>query len=55
MNRFLTGLLIGLFMLANSHAAYPEKPIRFVVAFAPGSSIDISIQGVGVLSNPVTA
>jgi tripartite-type tricarboxylate transporter receptor subunit TctC len=55
MKRFLTGLLIGLSMVANSHAAYPEKPIRFVVAFAPGSSIDISIQGVGVLSNPVTA
>ena len=40
MKRFLTGLLIGLSMVVNSHAAYPEKPIRFVVAFAPGSSID---------------
>ena len=41
MKRFFTGLLSGLFMLASSHAAFPEKPIRFVVAFAPGSSTDI--------------
>ena len=47
MKRFLTGLLSGLCMLANSYAAFPEKPIRFVVAFAPGSSTDIVARLIG--------
>ena len=41
MKRFVIGLLATLLLAANSFAAFPEKPIRFVVAFAPGSSTDI--------------
>ncbi len=47
MKRFFAGLLSGLCMLANSYAAFPEKPIRFVVAFAPGSSTDIVARLIG--------
>ena len=41
MKRFVIGLLATLLLAANSFAAFPEMPIRFVVAFAPGSSTDI--------------
>jgi len=41
MKRFVIGLLATLLLTAKSFAAFPEKPIRFVVAFAPGSSTDI--------------
>ena len=41
MKRFVIGLLATLVLAAKSFAAFPEKPIRFVVAFAPGSSTDI--------------
>ena len=41
MKRFVIGLLASLLLAAKSFAAFPEKPIRFVVAFAPGSSTDI--------------
>jgi tripartite-type tricarboxylate transporter receptor subunit TctC len=41
MKRFVIGLLATLFLATKSFAAFPEKPIRFVVAFAPGSSTDI--------------
>ena len=41
MKRFVIGLLATLLLAAKSFAAFPEKPIRFVVAFAPGSSTDI--------------
>ena len=41
MKRFVIGLLASLLLAAKSFAAFPEKSIRFVVAFAPGSSTDI--------------
>jgi tripartite-type tricarboxylate transporter receptor subunit TctC len=41
MKRFVIGLLASLLLAAKGFAAFPEKPIRFVVAFAPGSSTDI--------------
>jgi len=41
MKSFVIGLLATLLLAAKSFAAFPEKPIRFVVAFAPGSSTDI--------------
>ena len=41
MKRFVICLLSTLLLAAKSFAAFPEKPIRFVVAFAPGSSTDI--------------
>jgi len=47
MKCFLTGLLSTLFMMGNVHAAFPDKPIRFVVAFAPGSSTDIVARLIG--------
>ena len=47
MTRFLASLLATLFMWGASHAAFPDKPIRFVVAFAAGSSTDIVARLIG--------
>jgi tripartite-type tricarboxylate transporter receptor subunit TctC len=41
MKAFFAGLLAALVLASPAHGAFPEKPIRFVVAFGPGSSTDI--------------
>ena len=47
MKRVLTSLLTALAFALPAQAAFPEKPIRFVVAFAPGSSTDIVARLLG--------
>jgi tripartite-type tricarboxylate transporter receptor subunit TctC len=41
MKAFFAWVLAALCLAAPAHAAFPEKPVRLVVAFAPGSSTDI--------------
>ena len=36
----IVGLLLGLIPLAQAQGTYPERPVRFVIAFPPGGATD---------------
>ncbi len=47
MTRFIWAALAAVFMSSSAWAAYPDKTIRLVVAFAPGSATDTVARLVG--------
>ena len=47
MNKLLSALLAGtvsLFFMGQAQAAFPEKPLNVIVAYAPGGTGDISVR-----------
>ena len=53
MNRFLTAFLsiaFTIFCVANANAQstnYPNKPVRLIVSFSPGGSVDVTARQLG--------
>jgi tripartite-type tricarboxylate transporter receptor subunit TctC len=45
--KWLAVAAIGCFAISSVHAAYPEKPIRWIIPFPPGGAMDSIARSVG--------